>query len=52
MRNYAKLRETMQNYSKLRGTMRNYTKLCETMQNYENWTPNSEQMCLFARACA
>ena len=52
MRNYAKLCETMQNYAKLYETIRNYAKLCETMRNYENWTPNSEQMCLFARACA
>ena len=62
MRNYTKLYETMRNYAKLCETIRNYAKLCETMQNYaklndfrrfvENWTPNSEQMCLFARACA
>ena len=32
--------------------MQNYAKLYETMQNYENSTPISEQMCLFARACA
>ena len=44
--------ETMRNYAKLCETMRNYTKLYETMRNYASWTPNSEQMCLFARACA
>ena len=35
-----------------KGNVVNYAKLSDFRRFVENWTPNSEQMCLFARACA